>query len=853
MGRDCKFQQKWIDKGDLPWLQRVRDSVHHAFCTYCSSKFVVKNGGFSAVTAHQKTETHQKEEKRMAESRKIVVNVETNEVQVSAEPAVRSLDDDVLAAEVLQACNLVDKNQSFQSADGDNERLARQFHDSAIAKNYKQGQTKMKYMVQFGIAPHIKEMLLEDMQHEQYCFHFDETTTSQVKKQYDGYITYFSKKYNQVACAYVGSLFVGHCPAEALLEHFFHFIEDLDLNLDNLLNLGMDGPNVNKKFERELMEELEKTNNNSFISSGGCPLHTVHNGFGKGMTSLKERINLDQFVIDLHFFFERSAARRQDFKTMSSITDVSVHYLLRHCESRWLSIEKVLVRIMEQFPNIKTYFLNELPKTAAFKGGKGVGNTKRYKRIADCLKDSSLMSFMAFVVFVAQDFKKFLVPLQTNAPMIHVLHSMEVKLVHSLMSKFITPKYITDEKTKKTFNAAELMKVDVSDKRKHIAKVQVGAKATSEMKSLDELEKKKTVAVMVSFLEECTKYLLNNLPLDDNVIKSAKCLHPENRHQKSALTNISYLAQVVIKALGDDAMHEAFHLEKDKTKYDLIDKIRSQFQQYQTEKIDESFYKYDETPKKHTYKQKTSYWKEAYGIAGIYDDGDNDNDGFFKRLDDYWITVSEILDENGKKKYSDLWVLVKCVMLISHGNADPERGFSINKHMLNIHGYSLGEDTIVAIRMIKDYIIKCGGSEKVPVSNALLKSCKQARNRYHADLEEKRQLALKEEGARKAAAEAAAAKDAVQEAEKKKEKKMKKIKKEIETLESGMKVAELTITEGNQELSGVLTKSQKLSKSQLVEKMTTAQAKIGMGVKRKNELQKDIDAAHAKKKKLEDK
>ena len=103
------------------------------------------------------------------------------------------------------------------------------------------------------------------------------------------------------------------------------------------------------------MEEMERNNNDSFISSGGCPLHTVHNSFVKGMTSLKERLNLDQFVIDLHFFFELSAARREGFKAMSSITDVSVHYLLKHCESSWLSIEKVLVRIIEQFANINVF------------------------------------------------------------------------------------------------------------------------------------------------------------------------------------------------------------------------------------------------------------------------------------------------------------------------------------------------------------------------------------------------------------------------------------------------------------------------------------------------------------------
>ena len=102
-------------------------------------------------------------------------------------------------------------------------------------------------------------MLIEDMQHEQYCFYFDKTTTSQIKKQYDGYITYFSKKYNQVVCEYAGSWFVSHCPVEALLEYFYHFIGDLNLSLDNLLNLGMDGPNVNKNLNGSLWRKWKET------------------------------------------------------------------------------------------------------------------------------------------------------------------------------------------------------------------------------------------------------------------------------------------------------------------------------------------------------------------------------------------------------------------------------------------------------------------------------------------------------------------------------------------------------------------------------------------------------------------
>ena len=65
MGRDTKFQQKWMKFDEFRhWLQPVRDSVYHAFCTFCSSRFSVKSGGKGAVTAHSIGEGHIEEVKR---------------------------------------------------------------------------------------------------------------------------------------------------------------------------------------------------------------------------------------------------------------------------------------------------------------------------------------------------------------------------------------------------------------------------------------------------------------------------------------------------------------------------------------------------------------------------------------------------------------------------------------------------------------------------------------------------------------------------------------------------------------------------------------------------------------------
>ena len=92
------------------------------------------------------------------------------------------------------------------------------FPDSKIAKNYRQSETKMNYVVQYGIAPHMLSSLKDDFQDMPFTFIFDKSTTTQVKKQYECYVQYWSKKKACITTAYCGSLFVGHCPADKVLK-----------------------------------------------------------------------------------------------------------------------------------------------------------------------------------------------------------------------------------------------------------------------------------------------------------------------------------------------------------------------------------------------------------------------------------------------------------------------------------------------------------------------------------------------------------------------------------------------------------------------------------------------------------
>ena len=122
--------------------------------------------------------------------------------------------DQVVKAEILQALHMVNKNLSFTSLKKDGKRFRAMFPDSMIAKSYSMADTKSQYVIKFGIADYLTKKLINDVNHVPFLFLFDESTNNQVKKQYDGYVSYWSPRYDQVVSVYAGSLFVGHCNAD---------------------------------------------------------------------------------------------------------------------------------------------------------------------------------------------------------------------------------------------------------------------------------------------------------------------------------------------------------------------------------------------------------------------------------------------------------------------------------------------------------------------------------------------------------------------------------------------------------------------------------------------------------------
>ena len=78
--------------------------------------------------------------------------------------------------------------------------------------------------------------------------------------------------------------------------------------------------------------------------------------------------------------------------------------------------------------------------------------------------------------------------------------------------------------------------------------------------------------------------------------------------------------------------------------------------------------------------------------------------------------------------------LAQCILSLSHGNRTPEREFSVKKQLFDVNGYSTYEDTIIALRMVKDALLCIIGCVlEFPITRELLDSVRASWSKYEAD------------------------------------------------------------------------------------------------------------------------
>lgn len=136
-------------------------------------------------------------------------------------------------------------------------------------------------------------------------------------------------------------------PGQDLQEKLLNALKPLPLQ--KIVQISMNGPNVNLKAFKGLQEHLHKNYQVRCLDLGSCSLHTVHNAYKAGLTVSEWR--LDVLLSSVSRLFLDAPARREDFV---AVTGQSL-FPLKFCAHRWIENVPIIERVQLLWSDVKEY------------------------------------------------------------------------------------------------------------------------------------------------------------------------------------------------------------------------------------------------------------------------------------------------------------------------------------------------------------------------------------------------------------------------------------------------------------------------------------------------------------------
>ena len=331
--------------------------------------------------------------------------------------------------------------------------------------------------------------------------------------------------------------------------------------------------------------------------------------------------DIAQFLCALHFLFCYVPARRADYTHYSG----SNVFPLKYCAIRWLENSKVIERAIDALPNVDKY-------VEGAKRDKKIPNCNSFKIVSTSLKDKLLKAKLSFLLSLVGDLEPFLKQFQTDLPFAPLLYESLIATMKNVMTRFV--------KSESLQSSGNVLKINLDSKENLLpaSKVDIGYAARAALRGTPGLNDRDVLVFRTDCLRGMValcKKLLERSPLAYKLTKGISCFDPSVAKQPLPLS--SKRLTIALNAFVENKWisgNEADHIQREFTSVCENDTF-----------------------------------KEVVNSLSSKDE----------RLDHFWLrTVLPTVNLKTEKLASFL----KMILILFHGNASLERGFSVNKEII---------------------------------------------------------------------------------------------------------------------------------------------------------------------------
>ena len=547
-GGRTKFNPSWLSKLDNSghsldeWCKHDSANSFSAYCFVCFKSISCSNTGVKQLVDHADSKKHKegmKQRRDKSQKRLIPVATPGTSKQGGGDAETRktfvqaiSVNDQVTKAEALWAMKVASCGYSYTSCDGIGELFKAMF-PGTLADQFTMSKSKVSYLISDGLGPYFRKELAKKIKESKCPFtvQFDETGNAQDKKQCDVLVRFWNEERGEIATFFLKSLMFGHAKSDTVSQAIIDTLaeEAYELPIQNLVSLGSDGPNVNKSIWKLIDDHQKSLGAPGLVPFVPCTLHVVHNSFRKGLNSYGEEA--EHFAVDIFQWFKSHISQREDYATTLEGLELDDELFMRHVQCRWLTLVPALERIASHWTPLTKYFLTDLPQRSKKDNSYGLlKKNPRYLRICQSLSGKECLAQIHFLVSVGPLFEPFLKNFQKQEPLIHILYSVTSELLKAVMLRFMKHDVVSCKTGRK------LQEIDAHDSSKllNLNEMEVGESTEKTMSALDTGKQKTIRYDMRKFYQAVTSHLQSKLPLNNTVVRTVQCLHPEVRDQDKA-------------------------------------------------------------------------------------------------------------------------------------------------------------------------------------------------------------------------------------------------------------------------------------------------------------------------------
>ena len=450
-----------------------------------------------------------------------------------------SLDKDRMKAELLFTCFQAEHNIAMLAADHAGPLFRAMFPGSDVARVYACARTKATALVNHALAPEFHDPVVECMQTQSFSLLMDETTDISVEKQACLMVRYFDDGVSSVVTKFYQMVTVNTANAQNLYDAVRTQFETDNVSFSNLLGFGSDGASVMLGRHNSVVTRLKREQPNLYNIH--CLCHIAHLCASDAVKKLPAQI--EELAQDIYAHFHMSAKRIEEYQEFQHFCEIEPHKLLKPSVTRWLSLEQVVNRVLEQWPALSSYFQSCEERSS------------RVVRVTAGLLNPINKCYYQFLSALLPLFNRFNVLFQSSKVNIHLVHAELHLFLKNFLGRFVKPVEIVGN------NPTEVDYLD-SSVHLHDNNLFIGWNTRQTILSED-LEGESCLKtfftnVRAFYIESCNQ-IIRRFPVNDPVLEGLTALSPSKRQNSSVNSILSLAArfpQIVDPSKLDDLASE---------------------------------------------------------------------------------------------------------------------------------------------------------------------------------------------------------------------------------------------------------------------------------------------------------